>query len=152
MSKKIIQIILIVIIFGTSFFIYDNYVFAQTTNLNNVDVDQSLSNRDIDQNFSTSKDPVFKNPIGATSIYALANTVVSVIVKLGYVFVVGAIIYSGFLFVIAQGNDEKLKTARKTFFFTIIGAFILLGAQLIGEVLCQTAMSIDSSIKGCLLK
>lgn len=149
MNKKIIQLILVLIIFATSFFIYDNYVFAQTTGSSgSITTGESAPRTTGDSN----SDPIFKNPIGATSIYALANTLVSVVVKLGYIFVVGAIIYSGFLFIVAQGNEEKLKTARKTFFFTIIGTLILLGAQVIGEVLCQTAISIDSSVEGCLLK
>ena len=50
-----------------------------------------------------------------------------------------AIVYSGLLFILAQGNDTKLKDAKRIFLYTIIGGVILLGAGAISEVVCNTA-------------
>ena len=49
-----------------------------------------------------------------------------------------AIIYSGFLFVFARGNDEKLKTAKDALFYSIIGAAVLLGSWAIAEMIAST--------------
>ncbi|MEI8130401.1 MAG: hypothetical protein WCG55_02755 [bacterium] len=39
------------------------------------------------------------------------------------------ILYSGFLFVTAQGNSEKLQTAKSTILYALIGAAIIIGAK-----------------------
>jgi hypothetical protein len=60
------------------------------------------------------------------------------LVQIGAVAVTLAVVYAGFLFVVAQGNPEKLNQARKTLFYTIIGALVLLGAQVIAGVIEST--------------
>ncbi len=78
------------------------------------------------------------NPIKANDLYAFISDVLTEVAKLGAVVVVFFIIYSGFLFVTAQGNEEKLKTAKKALLYTLIGAAILLGASLIATVIKNT--------------
>ena len=62
---------------------------------------------------------------------------------IGSVIVVFFIIYAGFLFVTARGNEKKLETAKKTFVAVAIGTVILLGswsiAAAIKGTLCQIA-------------
>ncbi len=48
------------------------------------------------------------------------------------------IVYSGFLFVFARGNTEKLSQARTNFLYVIIGALLILGAWLIASLLSST--------------
>lgn len=58
-------------------------------------------------------------------------------VKVLMPFVVLSFIYSGFLFVKAQGNEKELEAAKTAIWYSVIGAFILFGAwgfaQIIGE-------------------
>ncbi len=68
----------------------------------------------------------------------LKALVVDIIIPLGGVIVVMAVIYSGFLFVTAQGNEEQLKRAKRAFTYTAIGAAILLGAWTIALVIENT--------------
>ena len=56
-----------------------------------------------------------------------------VILPVGSVVVVVMIIYSGFLFVTAQGNENKLTDAKKAITHAIIGALILLGSWVIAN-------------------
>lgn len=58
-----------------------------------------------------------------------------ILIQIGAVAVTLAIVYAGFMFVVAQGNPEKLNQAKKTLFYTIIGALVLLGAQVIAKVI-----------------
>ncbi len=47
------------------------------------------------------------------------------------------IILSGFQFVTAQGNEEKIKKAKDTFKWTVIGVAIIIGARLIITILAE---------------
>ena len=53
------------------------------------------------------------------------------------------IVFVGFKFVAAQGNESKLKTAKENFMYVIIGAALILGAwvlaTLIGSTISQLA-------------
>jgi len=55
-----------------------------------------------------------------------------------------AIIYSGFLFVTAQGNSEKLTKAKKALLYTIIGAALLLGSYVIATAIGKTVDEIKA--------
>jgi hypothetical protein len=52
------------------------------------------------------------------------------------------IIYSGFLFVTAQGNEAKLSVAKRTLFWSVIGLFLVLGVKVLGEAIKQTICSL----------
>ena len=60
----------------------------------------------------------------------LAN-ILQFIVKIGTVIVILMLVYVGFLFVVAQGNDSKITEAKNALLWTVVGALILLGAQAI---------------------
>jgi hypothetical protein len=61
-----------------------------------------------------------------------------IVLPIGAVVVVIFIIYSGFLFVTAQGNETKLEKAKTTFLWTVIGAAVLLGSWAIAQVIKTT--------------
>lgn len=86
------------------------------------------------------------NPIKETSIYGLISVVLEFVVKIGAVVVVFFIIYAGFQFVTAQGSEDKISSAKKSFFWTIIGALVLLGAMTLSDVVCNTANQLGASV------
>ncbi|MDP3763844.1 MAG: hypothetical protein Q8Q92_04390 [bacterium] len=81
-----------------------------------------------------------KNPFsGGDSLFALMKTIVNkVILPIGGVLAVLAFIYSGFLYVTAQGNEANIKTAHKALLYTSIGTAILLGSWVLANVICRT--------------
>ncbi len=79
------------------------------------------------------------NPLGVDSLEDLLTAVLGAVVQIGSIFLVLALVWVGFLFVFAQGNEEKIKTARQALFWTIIGGLVLLGAQAISMVIQATA-------------
>jgi hypothetical protein len=81
----------------------------------------------------------FNSPIGFSSFREIIVAIVNVVVRVGSILVLLAIIYAGFLFVTAQGSEDKIKTAKKTFTYVIIGSIILLGAQQLANVVANTA-------------
>ncbi|KKW34467.1 MAG: hypothetical protein UY81_C0074G0012 [Candidatus Giovannonibacteria bacterium GW2011_GWA2_53_7] len=85
------------------------------------------------------------NPLKSIdSIPELINAVLKIVVKVGVPLVALAIIYVGFLFVKAQGNENELKTAKEAFLYTIIGAGIVLGAFVISQAIQATVTSLGT--------
>ncbi|MFT6361383.1 MAG: hypothetical protein ACJA2Z_000366 [Candidatus Paceibacteria bacterium] len=85
------------------------------------------------------------NPLengGVRDIPTLVREILKIVITVGVPIVALAIIYSGFLFVAAQGNPEKLKKAKETLLYVIIGAAILLGAYVIAEAIEATVAAI----------
>jgi len=82
-----------------------------------------------DPNPSVNKLPnPFQMP-GVDTLYEFIEVVINnVILPIGSVVVVMAFIWTGYLFVVAQGQPDKLETARRAFLYTVIGTAVLLGA------------------------
>ncbi|MBX4215495.1 pilin [Candidatus Parcubacteria bacterium] len=95
---------------------------------------------------SGSNNPVtgqFRNPLnGVDNLPTLLGRILQIVVRLGAYVAVLFIIWSGFLFVKAQGNTEALSEAKTTFFYTMIGVGILLGAEAIAYALTSTINSV----------
>ena len=96
----------------------------------------------INQPSPTSPSPAIENPLKSESILDLLTALLDVIVQVGIPLIALAIVYSGFLFVKAQGNDSELSEAKKTLYWTVIGAAIVLGALVISQVIQTTVTSL----------
>lgn len=85
----------------------------------------------------------FCNPLGSISSFSdFVSAILKIVVSIGVPIAVLAIIFSGFLFVTAQGNEEKLKTAKSAFLWSVIGTAILLGAWAISQAIDTTIQAI----------
>ncbi|MBI2644641.1 hypothetical protein HYW94_00480 [Candidatus Uhrbacteria bacterium] len=60
----------------------------------------------------------------------IASIIQTILGLLGVVFII-LIIYSGFLWMTASGNDEKIKTAQGHLRNAVIGVAIVIGAQIV---------------------
>lgn len=95
---------------------------------------------------------VLENPLidGIDSITEFVQLIVNtIIIPIGSVVVVMVFIYAGFLFVTAQGSEAKLKTAKNTFIWAVIGTAILLGSWVLAEVIQRTVCQIAGNTPGC---
>lgn len=79
---------------------------------------------------------------GIGSLCDLINFFLTIVTEIGAVVGVLFIIWSGFLFIKAQGNEAEVKQAKSAFYTTIIGLAILLGASVIAQVIFNTVTSI----------
>ena len=66
----------------------------------------------------------------------------NIVLPIGVVIVVFMLIYAGYLFVTAQGNETKVSEAKKTFLYVVIGAAILLGSIVIAKAVKNTVCQI----------
>lgn len=78
------------------------------------------------------------NPLNAGSIPELLGIMLESVVELGSIAIVLALVWVGFLFVKAQGNEQGLKEARTALFNTLVGGLLVLGAAAISQVLTST--------------
>jgi hypothetical protein len=69
------------------------------------------------------------NPIGTNDLSAFLAKILHLVVQIVFPIIVLFIVYIGFLFVSSQGNPEKLKEAKEYFFWALVGALIVLGAE-----------------------
>jgi len=87
--------------------------------------------------------PGLTNPLGKIdSLPAFMNAILDAVVNLGTILLVLALVYVGFQFVVAQGNQEKLSSARSALMWTVIGGLVLLGAKSLGLVISGTVESL----------
>ena len=95
---------------------------------------------------STKINTHIENPLGdsVSDIPSFIEKILRFILTLAVPIVALAIIYTGFLFVTALGNSEKLKKAKQALVYTLIGAALLLGAFVIAEAIQGTVKEISN--------
>jgi hypothetical protein len=84
------------------------------------------------------------NPLSGTgTIYQLIERIFNeIILPIGGVIAVMAFVYTGFLYVTAQGNTTKIATAHRALLYTSVGTAILLGAWVIATMIRTTIESL----------
>ncbi|KKR61052.1 hypothetical protein A2643_02810 [Candidatus Nomurabacteria bacterium RIFCSPHIGHO2_01_FULL_39_220] len=87
---------------------------------------------------------MLNNPLSdkTDNIPAFIQTFLEGVLKVGIPIIALAIIYSGFLFVEARGNSEKLGKAKDALLYTLIGAAILLGSWSIATLIDSTVRAL----------
>ncbi len=86
----------------------------------------------------TSPSIQIENPISVSTIQEFVAKVLDIVVTISTPFLVVMFIYSGFLFVWARGKDTELKKAKDVFFYTVIGAALVLGAFILATAIDAT--------------
>lgn len=119
---------------------------AQTTNSG---VPPSSTNSGVPPSTTNSGVPptssgALQNPLNnINSLPELLHAVLQAVTVLGSILLSLMLVYVGFLFVTAQGNSEKLQSARSALVWTLIGGLILLGAQAISIVVQNTVQQLS---------
>ena len=85
-------------------------------------------------------DTKINNPLGDNikDIPTFIQTIIGIVLVIGVPIVTLAIIYSGYLFVVARGVPEELSRAKKNLTYTLIGAALLFGAFVISKAIKGT--------------
>lgn len=84
-----------------------------------------------------------ENPINVPSFPDFIKAIIDIIVTIGIPVAAIFLIYAGFMFVTAKGNEQQLATAKRAFVGAIIGTAILVGAQVLSNVITQTINSLQ---------
>jgi hypothetical protein len=87
------------------------------------------------------------NPLGGIdTLPDLIIAILRVMIAVGFPVLVLMIVYTGFLFITAQGNKDGIEKAKTAFTWTVIGGAVLLGALAIAELLRATVEQIGAGV------
>lgn len=79
-----------------------------------------------------------QNPLQFNSIQDFLKGLLGALMYLGLPIIALVIVYSGFLFITAQGNSGKIETAKMNIFYVLIGTGIFLGAWALTGIVANT--------------
>lgn len=79
-----------------------------------------------------------ENPLRSNDLMELLQEILDVIMIFAVPLIVFMIIYAGFLYVMARGNEGEVTKASKALLYAVIGGVIILGANIILEVISGT--------------
>lgn len=82
----------------------------------------------------------FPNPFrGSSSLFELLTSIINnVLLPVGGVMAVMGFIWSGFMYVLAQGKPTQIAKANKAFLYTSIGTVVLFGSWAIANLIRNT--------------
>ncbi len=83
-----------------------------------------------------------QNPLQFPDIATAVAGFLKVMVMVALPIISLFIVYSGFLFVKAQGNEEQLSKAKTNLLYVIIGSLLILGAWVIATLIGGTVTQI----------
>lgn len=86
-----------------------------------------------------------QNPLsGISTVSQFVEAILKGILAIGMPVAVFFIVLSGFRFIAAQGNQEKLSDAKNNFMWTIIGVAIFIGAWTLATLIASTLKQIGA--------
>lgn len=87
-----------------------------------------------------------QNPLKFNDISGFVAGALRVLVMVALPIITLFVVYSGFLFVTAQGNPGKLGEAKRNFLWVIIGALLIMGAWIIATLIGGTVSQLTSGL------
>lgn len=75
------------------------------------------------------------NPLKAENIPDLIKAIADFAVTVGLPIAIIFIVYSGFLFVSARGDEKKLENAKEGIKWSLIGAALIVGAKFLADAI-----------------
>ncbi len=83
------------------------------------------------------------NPLqSGSSLESFLGSILDFVIRIGSVVVILMMVFVGFKFVTAQGNESKVTEAKGMLLWTVIGALVLLGAKAIQVAITATVQSL----------
>lgn len=79
------------------------------------------------------------NPLKAENIPELIQNIATFVRNIGLPIAIIFIVYSGFLFVSAKGNEKRLESAKETFKWSVVGAALIVGADFLATAIVNFA-------------
>lgn len=90
----------------------------------------------------SAQNQTLQNPLNVGGVADFVALVLRVMVMVALPIITLFIVYSGFLFVSAQGNQERLGDAKRNLLYVLIGSILILGAWVIATLIGGTVSQI----------
>lgn len=72
------------------------------------------------------------------------KSILAFVIRIGAVVVILMMVFVGYKFVTAQGKEGEITKAREMLLWTVVGALILLGAQVIADGIEATVQALST--------
>ncbi|MBI4079734.1 hypothetical protein HY414_00710 [Candidatus Kaiserbacteria bacterium] len=79
-----------------------------------------------------------KNPLNFSTIPEFIAGALKALALIALPIITLFLVISGFYFITAQGNQEKLSTAKRNFVYVLLGALLILGAWILATLIAGT--------------
>lgn len=83
---------------------------------------------------------------GVTAIKALVKSTANTVLAFGALFAIGAIVFSGIQYTTSYGDDEKVKKAKTTGIYAVIGLLLLLLAFPLVDIVVNFVYGLGSTV------
>lgn len=83
-----------------------------------------------------------KNPANVQDFQTFIANFLKAVVEISLPILTLFIVYSGFMFVTARGNEKKLEDAKHNFLYVILGSILILGAWVLATLIAATATQV----------
>jgi ABC-type amino acid transport system permease subunit len=84
------------------------------------------------------------NPLKAENLSDFVRDALTIVRDIGFLVAVFFIVYAGFLFVTARGDETKLTKAKGAFLWAVVGTAVLLGAWIFAEAIQGTVETLKA--------
>lgn len=84
------------------------------------------------------------DPLGDKNFCQLVKALLDIALAVGIPVAVFFLVWAGFMFIFARGNEEKLRTAKRNFMYVILGIVLFLGAWTFATIVAATVRTLDS--------
>ncbi len=85
-----------------------------------------------------------QNPLTASTVAGLFQDIIDIIMVFAVPIIVFFIVYAGFLYVTARGNQETIQKAHKALLYAIIGGLLIIGANVLINVVGGTVTAVTN--------
>lgn len=82
------------------------------------------------------------NPIAVETIEGLLRALIGIVIVFATPIIIFFIVYAGFLYVTARGNEQTITQANRALFYAIIGGLLILGAYVLIEIVSNLIESV----------
>lgn len=98
---------------------------------------------------NTGNNVTLVNPLGnptcssdGTCLADFLNSILAFVIRIGTVVVILMLVFVGYKFVVAQGKEAEISAARSMLLWTVVGALVLLGSQVIASGIGATVRAL----------
>jgi hypothetical protein len=85
-----------------------------------------------------SGDTCLKNPLRFPTLERFIEGVLQAVVMIALPIIVGFMVFAGFKYIFAQGNQNKITEAHKNFTWVVIGTILILSAWVLATLIGAT--------------
>jgi hypothetical protein len=87
------------------------------------------------------------NPLGYSDLATFLKQLLQIVAQIGFPVIVLFMVYIGFLYISAEGKPEKITKVHQFFFWALVGALLILGAEALSIAIQATVGQLSQGVQ-----